>query len=203
MTMSSPAKPFSEACERNREAILTVLTDVLAGTRTLLEIGTGTGQHAVFFGRTLPHIQWQTSDLPESSAGINLWLESDGSDNVLAPITLDVTTTDWHHKRYDAVFSANTVHIMGWPAVGAMFTGVGKVLNKNGRFCLYGPFNSGGRYTSESNAQFDAWLKARDPHSGIRNLEDLDALATRAGMQRLGDYPMPANNRIIVWQRGG
>ena len=194
-------KPYAESCDQNRLPILEVLERELAGRRRLLEIGSGTGQHAVFFGARFPELLWQTSDVAAAHAGIHAWLDEAGLDNVLAPLALDVCADDWPRQGYDAVFSANTVHIMAWPQVECLFAGVSEVLEAGGVFCLYGPFNYGGRYTSDSNAQFDRWLKARDPLSGIRDFEALCALAESAGMVLREDYDMPANNRTLVWTR--
>lgn len=195
-------KPFAESCEENKQPILEVLIKEFADTRHVLEIGSGTGQHAVFFSRALPHLTWQTSDVSDNHTGIQLWLDDDGADNARSPLHLDVTQDNWPDQNFDGIFSANTVHIMSWPEVENMFTGIGRVLSHGGRFCLYGPFNYDGQYTSESNANFDRWLKARDPKSGIRDVADLDQLAEKAGLKLVRDYEMPANNRILVWQSG-
>jgi SAM-dependent methyltransferase len=197
---ASGAKPFAEACERNKEPILHVLEEVLAGCASVLEIGSGTGQHAVYFGTALPHLVWQTSDLPEHHDGIRSWLRG-GPANVLAPVALDVNDDRWPVAAVDAVFSANTLHIMSWPAVERTFAGIGRVLRTGGVLCVYGPFNYGGRHTSPSNARFDAWLKARDPQSGIRDFEQVDALAGKQGLALWRDAGMPANNRMLVWRR--
>lgn len=195
-------KPTAESCLQNRAPILTVLRAVLAGRRRLLEIGSGTGQHAVYFAPELPHLQWQTSDLEENHAAIHAWLADAGSPNILPPLALDVRTRPWPADAVDAVFSANTAHIMGWDAVEAMFAGVGRVLEEGGVFALYGPFNYGGGYTADSNARFDAWLRQRDPASGVRDFEALDALARTAGLRLWQDYAMPADNRTLVWRKG-
>lgn len=194
-------KPFAESCEQNKQVILDILQRAFARSRHVLEIGSGTGQHAVFFARHLPHLVWQCSDRSEGLAGIKIWLKEAGLANTPAALELDVLASDWPALKVDAVFSANAVHIMGWPAVEAMFSGIGKVLEKNGLLCLYGPFNYHRSYTSESNARFDEWLKARDPQSGIRDFEALDQLANRIGLRLVNDYEMPANNRTLVWQR--
>lgn len=194
-------KPFAESCEQNKWPILDVLRQEFAQATRVLEIGSGTGQHAVFFAQQLPHLLWQTSDVAEYHAGIRDWLDEAGLHNVRPPLRLDVLADAWPQQSFDAVFSANTVHIMGWPEVEAMFAGIGAVLELGGRFCLYGPFNYGGRFTSDSNARFDQWLKARDPRSGVRNVEDLVALADAAGLRLLRDHAMPANNRSLVWIR--
>jgi SAM-dependent methyltransferase len=196
-------KQYSEACEENRDPILAVLRETFARTRRVLEIGSGTGQHAVHFARYLPHLEWQSSDLPGSHPSIRAWIADSGLPNLPPPLILDVTTGVWPEQTYDGVFSANTTHIMHWPAVCDMFAGIGRVLGENGVFCLYGPFNYGNAYTSPNNARFDDWLKGRDPGSGIRNFEDLDALAARHGLQLVDDREMPVNNRLLVWRRDG
>jgi len=194
-------KPFSQACENNKEPILAVLERHLGAARHVLEIGSGTGQHAVYFAARLPHLVWQTSDLAIHHDGILAWIESAQLGNVRPPLVLDVGVQPWPIDVTDAVFSANTAHIMSWPMVEALVAGVGRVLAPGGRFCLYGPFNYEGRYTSESNARFDEWLRLRDPASAIRDFEAVDELARKAGLQRLEDNAMPANNRLLVWRR--
>ncbi len=193
-------KPFAESCEQNRAPILAVLQRELVGKKRLLEVGSGTGQHAVYFAPEFPELLWQTSDREEYHAGIHAWLRDAGLDNVLAPLVLDVDDV-WPDEPYDAVFSANTAHIMSWPQVQRLFEAVGQVLQTGGIFALYGPFNYGGRYSSESNANFDQWLKQRDPLSGVRDFEALDGLADAAGLVLRNDYEMPANNRILVWTK--
>jgi len=192
-------KPYSQSCEENQAAILAVLRDVFAERRRVLEIGSGTGQHAVYFARHMPHIFWQTSELLDNHPGIAAWLDEASLPNVTAPLTLDVENKPWPMIDADAVFTANTVHIISWQQVEALFSGVGALLPEGGVFALYGPFNYGGRFTSESNARFDLWLKSRDPLSGVRDFEALDALARTAGLILTHDYEMPANNRTLVW----
>lgn len=194
-------KPFSQACENNKEPILAVLRRHLGDVRDVLEIGSGTGQHAVFFAAQLPHLIWQTSDLPANHDGIQAWIRSARLGNVHPPLALDVGVQPWPVVSSSAVFSANTAHIMSWPMVEALVAGVGRVLRSGGRFCLYGPFNYGGRYTSDSNARFDEWLRMRDAESAIRDFEAVDRLARDAGLQLLEDNAMPANNRLLVWRR--
>ena len=194
-------KPYSESCDQNREPILSVIQPLLSGCTSLLEIGSGTGQHAVYFATEMPHISWQTSDCAEYLPGILAWMADAKLENLKSPLTLDVSASNWPDYAFDAVFSANTAHIMHWQDVEALFEGVGKVLSKGGRFMLYGPFNYERQYTSESNARFDGWLKSRDPKSGIRDFEDLCDLAEQAGMKLRQDYEMPANNRILYWEK--
>ncbi|WP_456373763.1 DUF938 domain-containing protein [Thiolapillus sp.] len=194
-------KPYSESCEQNRVPILNVLQPRLRTCRRLLEIGSGTGQHAVYFGAAMPHLIWQTSDREENLPGIRKWLEEADLPNVRQPLLLDVAQDAWPDVQIQAVFSANTVHIMHWPEVQALFAGVGKCLPEKGRFLLYGPFNYNGDYTSDSNRSFDAWLKARDPRSGVRDFEALNELAAQAGLILQEDIAMPANNRILHWEK--
>ena len=184
-------KPYSEACERNREPILAVLKRVLGASRKVLEIGSGTGQHAAYFAPALPHLVWQASDVVAHLPGIREW----GVD----PIELDVDGL-WPAIDADAAFTANTCHIMSWPQVERMFAGVGAIATLR-TFCVYGPFNYGGKFTSESNARFDAMLRARDPLSGLRDFAAIFALAQGQGMTLQEDNPMPANNRLLVLRR--
>lgn len=193
-------KPHSEACERNAPPILDILSRVFADRRLVLEIGSGTGQHAVHFAAALPHLVWQTSDLPDAHAGIRSWLADSRLDNARAPIELDVRSPVWPVARFDAVFSANVVHIAGWDAVRSMFGGIGRHRGEDCVVALYGPFNYAGRFTSQSNAEFDAWLKRRNPASGIRDFEAIDALAAGIGLRLVEDDAMPANNRLLVWR---
>lgn len=194
-------KPYAESCEQNQGPILEVLQEIFARQQRVLEIASGTGQHAVHFGRALPHLTWQTSELAQNHAGIQAWLDESLLPNVLPPVAIDVNDPDWPITDVDAVFNANTVHIVAWPAVEAMFAGIARVLEEGGLLCLYGPFNYGGKFTSESNARFDAWLKSRDPNSGVRDFEALNRLAESQGLQLQKDVSMPANNRILVWRR--
>lgn len=194
-------KPYSESCEQNQEPILKVLREVFSQTRRVLEIGSGSGQHAVHFGRGLPHLHWQPSDIPAHLPGIRLWLQEAALENVAQPLALDVTLGPWPEVPFDGIFSANTAHIMAWPAVQQTFQGIGRILAPGGLFCLYGPFNYDGCFTSESNARFDHWLKQRDPASGVRDFAGLDGLAQKAGLEQVSDIEMPANNRCLVWRK--
>ena len=194
-------KPYAASCEENREPILAVLNGLLQDRQHVLEIGSGTGQHAVYFGEQFPQLIWQTSDQFEYHSGIKAWLQDVKLPNVVEPLLLDVRQAIWPDLTVDAVFSANTLHIMSWEAVQACFAGVGRLLPNGGLFIVYGPFNYAGQFTSASNARFDQWLKQRDPDSGIRNFEDLNTLAVNAGMELQADYTMPVNNRILVWRK--
>jgi len=196
-----PIKQYSQACENNKQPILETIKPLLKGAANLLEIGSGTGQHAVFFAEQLPHLKWQTSDLIENHQSIQLWIDDAQLNNISLPLPLDVLTDVWPQQNYDAVYSANTAHIMPWKAVEAMFDGVGKLLNKGGLFILYGPFKYDGEFTSNSNQQFEVWLKSIDLERGIRDFEALQLLVDNNGMSLLENYSMPANNQILVWQK--
>lgn len=194
-------RPYSVASERNREPILAVLREHFADRHQVLEIGSGSGQHAVHFAAALPSLQWQCSDRAEALPGMRLWLDEAALTNTLAPLVLDVAQADWPAGPYDALYSANTLHIMSWQAVQTLFARLPALTAPGAKLAVYGPFNYGGAYTAPSNAEFDAWLKARDPRSGIRDFEAVDALAREAGFALLADVAMPANNRCLIWQR--
>ena len=195
-------KPYSPACERNREPILAVLRQAFANRRHVLEIGSGTGQHAVHFAAALPWLTWQCSDVAENLPGIRAWLDDAGLPNTPPPLALDVETEPWPAQDFDAAFSANTLHIMGWPAVQDFFCGLDATLAVDATLVVYGPFNDDGAYTSDSNRVFDDWLRARDPRSGIRDAGAVDALARAIGLRLVDDVAMPANNRCLIWRRG-
>ncbi len=201
MSRSLPIKPWAEACERNRAPILEVLRGAFDGATEVLEIGSGTGQHAVFFAAALPQLVWQPSDRPEHLAGIAAWRDEAGLPNLRAPLALDVDAVDWPVPECDALFSANTLHIMSWASVENFFRGVGRVLLPGGVLAVYGPFSYGGRHTAESNARFDAFLRARDPLSGVRDFADVSKLGQSHGLEFCEDHALPANNRVLTWRR--
>ncbi len=196
-------KPYSESCDQNRDPILSIIKPLLTDCRSVLEIGSGTGQHAVFFARNMPHLVWYTSDCKENLPGIQLWIDDANLANTGKPCVLDVLNSTWPEKTIDAIFSANTAHIMHWQQVEAMFSGIGELLATGNKFMLYGPFNYNNSYTSNSNENFDAWLKSRDPLSGIRDFEKLNGLAEKAGLVLEEDQEMPANNRLLFWKKKG
>jgi SAM-dependent methyltransferase len=194
-------KPFSQACENNHSPIGTILTRLLSTSASVLELGSGTGQHAVWFAQQLPHLHWQTSDRMANHSGINQWIDESGLNNIGAPIALDISRDAWPTESFDAVFSSNTAHIMAWPEVEIIFGQVAGMLSAGGLFCLYGPMKYSGVITAESNRAFDHRLKAQNPRQGIREFNDLNQLALTAGMSLLEDNAMPANNRLLVWQK--
>ena len=193
-------KPFSEASERNRAPILGVLRRVFGDRTAVLEIGSGSGQHAAYFAPALPYLVWQPSDVAENLPGIRLWREEAQTPGLREPLELDIDRP-LPALEVDAAFSANTCHILSWPQVERMFAGVGALLPKGGVFALYGPFSYGSKHTSPSNAQFDAWLRGRDPASGVRDFEAIDALARRHRLMLEEDNAMPANNRLLVFRK--
>jgi len=193
-------KPYAESSEVNKGPILAVLKDIFAERKQVLEIASGTGQHAVYFGRELPHLTWQPSELPQNLPGIQAWLDEAQLPNVLTPLAIDVNDASWPVTAVDAIFNANTVHIISWPQVERLFAHIARVIAPGGCVCFYGPYNYGGNFTSESNARFDAWLKSRDPNSGVRDFEAVNRLAASHGLELLNDIEMPSNNRILVWQ---
>jgi cyclopropane fatty-acyl-phospholipid synthase-like methyltransferase len=200
-------KPYSEACDENRLPILQVISEYYRDARDILEIGSGTGQHAVFFAEQLPYLHWHCSDLAGHHPGILQWLTEYQGKNISGPYSLDVNQPAWPDENFDGpeifdgIFSANTAHIMSWPEVEKMFVLVSGLLKTDGHFCLYGPFNYNGAYTSASNEQFDSYLKERDPKSGIRDLRDLNPLAKANGLILVFDHEMPVNNRTLVWKK--
>ncbi|MDH3326978.1 MAG: class I SAM-dependent methyltransferase [Gammaproteobacteria bacterium] len=193
-------KPFAESCEQNKHVIFDAIKFEFSEHKDILEIGSGTGQHAVFFAAQLPHLSWQPSEQDENISGITEWLKDYPHDNIPHPISLDVTKK-WPKKTFDGVFSANTAHIMGWEEVKYLFKGVGNTLNPNGTFCLYGPFNHNQQFTSESNARFDQWLKQQNPVRGIRDFEDLNNLARENNLIFKKEIEMPHNNKILIWKK--
>jgi cyclopropane fatty-acyl-phospholipid synthase-like methyltransferase len=194
-------KPYSPASDRNRDPILAVLLRHFRTARTVLEVGSGTGQHAVYFAQAMPSLIWQCTDRAAYLPGIRQWLDEAQLPNTPSPLELDVAVGPWPGMRFDAVFSANTLHIMGWEEVEAFFRGLDAVLADSATLAIYGPFNYGGAFTSDSNREFDASLRASDPRMGIRDFEAVDALARNIGLQLLEDAAMPANNRCLVWRR--
>jgi len=193
---------FSQAAENNKVVICDRLCEILTPCRRLLEIGSGTGQHAVYMAPRLPHLVWQTSELAENLDIVHSRLEAEGADNIRSPIDLDVSSNPWPVSACDAIYSANTVHIMSWAHVEHLFHGVGEILEINGFLCLYGPYKYNGEFTTPSNQRFDQWLKNNDPASGIRDFEAVDELAQNQGLFLREDFTMPANNQLLVWQRG-
>ena len=194
-------KPFSQACENNKGAILEVLQIELANSRLVLEVGSGTGQHAVHFSQHLQHLVWRTSDQTLYHSGIMQWIEEANLPNIRAPLSLDVREYAWGNTLYDTVFTANSLHIMALDTVQYFVSNVARALEDGGRFIAYGPFNYRGEYTSESNARFDVWLKQQDPLSAIRDFETLDLCAQSGGLCLDQDYDMPSNNRLLVWRK--
>jgi cyclopropane fatty-acyl-phospholipid synthase-like methyltransferase len=200
--MEIMTKPFSQACENNKGVILELLITAFNDNKKILEIGTGTGQHSVHFAKHLPQLVWQTTDQPQYHAGINQWLAEANLPNLIKPLSFNVNDKQWPlADDVDGVFSANTLHIMSWPSVQNFFKGVGEYLPNCSSLCVYGPFNYAGKYTSTSNARFDMLLAQQNEGSGIRDFEAVDELASEQGFKLLADNEMPANNRLLHWQK--
>jgi SAM-dependent methyltransferase len=197
------AKPHASSCDRNREPILAILKPLMADRQRVLELGSGTGQHAVHFAAAMPHLSWQTSERAGQGQGIPLWLADAALPNTPPPLSLDVGQPDWPlgGQTFDAVFTANTLHYMPWPAVQALFAHLPQALAPDALFVAYGPFRIDGRHISDSNVQFDGWLAGVDPAFAVRDLAEVDALARAAGLQQLARHSMPANNFTVVWRR--
>ena len=192
---------FSPASERNKMPILEVLKAELADIGEVWEIGSGTGQHAIFFSKELPHVIWQPCDLKETHRDIQARIDDAQLSNLKPPIELDVNVFPWPMESAGAVFSANTLHIISEAAVQAFFKGIQHSLKKSGKICVYGPFKYGGSFTSDSNERFDEQLKKRDPASGIRDFEWVNQLAQNVNCDLINDHEMPANNRLLVWKK--
>jgi len=195
-------RPYAEYAARNATPILEVLGREFGSASRVLEIGSGTGQHAVAFAAAMDHLHWQTSDLDENHTGIRAWIDGSGIENIAPPLSMDVREACVENGAYDAVFSANTAHIMGIDAVEKMFSLVGEALRPGGVFCLYGPFRQDGEFNAQSNADFDANLRQRDSVMGIRDIEKLDEFALAVGLQRVRFYAAPSNNNVAVWIMG-
>lgn len=199
-----PSKPFSLACERNREPILVVLRRHLPDCHQVLEIGSGTGQHAVHFAHTLPQLRWQCSDVADNLPGIQLWLDEAALPNTPSPLMLDVKmdmALAVGHAQFDAIYGANILHIMAWSEVQRLFAQLPALMEKQALLVIYGPFNYGGQFTSESNALFDAALRSNHPARGLRDFEAVQVLALNAGLTILEDVAMPANNRCLIFKK--
>lgn len=196
--INSPDLPYSEAAGRNKGPILEQLLRLLPSRGHVLEIGSGTGQHAVHFAPAYPRLTWQPTEQRECLEGLNARLRLEGASNILPAIELDVRGA-WPDRHFAAAYSANTAHIMPWEAVCAMFAGVGARLAPGGLFCLYGPFNVGGCFTAASNEEFDRQLRARDPAMGLRDTAALAALAAEHKLQLMQSLQLPANNQLLVF----
>jgi SAM-dependent methyltransferase len=193
--------PFSEACERNKEPILGVLRECFMDRVHVLEIGSGTGQHAVYFARHLMHLTWYPTEQLTYLKDLAARVQLEGGQNLRPPTVLDVRQRVWPLKSVDAIFTANTLHIMSWPEVTAMYQGIGSVLAPGGVLCVYGPFRYEGRYTSASNEEFDRALQERDPLSGLRDVQAVTALAAPYGLRLSDDHDLPAFNRLLVFAK--
>ena len=189
-------KPFSPSCERNKDPILSAIRTLLINKKSVLEVGSGTGQHAVYFAKEMPWLTWQCSDLQENLAGLDMWIKEAALSNLPPPINLDVSTSSLR-PQFDVIYTANTLHIMSIEQVTYFFKLIGEWAGSVKEVLIYGPFNYAGKYTSASNAQFDSWLKNRDIVSGIRDFEWIIELAAQNHLTLENDTEMPANNRLL------
>ncbi len=193
--------PSAPAAERNFAPILGVLKSEFASSKSILELGSGTGQHAAGFAREMPWLEWQPSDIASQLPAIQAWVRAAALTNLSSPFALDVDAHTPRDERYDGAFSANTAHIMSEVSVKRAFRLLGQYLVSGARYCLYGPFRERDKFSTESNARFDASLRQRDPAMGIRDMEVLDGFAGEAGLVRIRHYAMPGNNLLVVYQR--
>ncbi len=199
--MERTMENFSPSSERNKDAITEQLIQTFADCTQVIEIGSGSGQHIMHFAQQLPDIHWQPTDLADFFPGLEQNLSVRAA-NIAAPQQLDLSSVPWlPGKLFDGLFSANTLHIMSWQHVIGFFERAGKQLSQGGRLCVYGPFNYNGEFTSEGNVKLEGWLKGRDPLSGIRDFEAVNQLASDNGFELLDDHTMPANNRLLVWNK--
>ena len=189
------------AADRNKEPIREALADLLPEHGRVLEIGSGTGQHAVYFAHHFRRLQWLTSDLAENHGAIRSNLDQVSLDNLAGPLLLDVSQDPWPKLEVQAVYTSNTCHIMAWDQVLAMFRGVSGLIGRGGRFFIYGPFNLDGKFTSESNREFDAGLRRRAAHMGVRDVGALEAEAAPLGLTLEVRKDLPANNMLLCWNR--
>ena len=191
--------PFSQACENNKDPILAHLSALLTGCQSVLEIGGGTGQHALYFAQSLPYLTWHPSDVASNLNDLARRIMHASLENLPEPIRLDVDHRPWACGRFDAVFTANSLHIMSENSVENFFAEISDHMNAQAQLLVYGPFKYKGEFTTPSNASFDEWLKERNPVSGVRDFEWINALAQRAGLRLKQDLSMPANNQLLVW----
>ena len=206
--MSSDLREYSPSCERNRESILTVLKQILpsAGEGLVLEVASGTGQHSAWFGRALPHLRWQPSDLDSHlHPSIEAWATHEGATNVRTPLVLDVTSDEWPQEPFDsevvAIFNANMIHISPWRACEGLLSKAADLLASGRHLFMYGPYTQGGVHTAPSNESFDQSLRTRNPDWGIRDLEDVIACARAYGLEHAETIEMPANNLSVIYRR--
>jgi SAM-dependent methyltransferase len=194
-------KQFSPSCERNKEFILTVLKEILPPAGTVLEVGSGSGQHAAYFATHLPALAWQPTDLAENHASIQAWGQEANLPNLRAPLELNLFSQSWPVAAVNAVVCINTIHIVAWQGVENLFANAARVLVPSGVLYAYGPYRYATRALEPSNENFDQWLKARDPVSGVRDFDAVNALAEQNGLTLAGDRAMPANNRSLWWKK--
>ena len=195
-------KPYSPACERNSGPILEVMKQYITrNDQRLLEIGSGTGQHAVYLAPEFPFLEWHPTDVSANLNGMKLWFKEAGIKNIQMPVRVEIGKDDFPKLKFDIIFTANTFHIMHWKECKTLMKQMGHRLREGSRVMIYGPFKYGGEFTSPSNEEFDKSLKERDPLSGIRSFEDVNNSMAKNGFELLNDFDMPANNQMLVYSR--
>ena len=192
---------YSPAAEKNKTPILEVFRERLAPTARVLEVGSGAGQHALHFTDALPELRWQPTEHPAVMSALEANLGAAARDAILPPLALDLATDSWPTGPFDAVYAANVMHIVSVPLGEVLIRGAASVLREGGQLLLYGPYKFGGTFTTESNAEFDQWLKARDPRSGVREFEAVARVAETAGLELVDNRAMPSNNQLLCFRR--
>ena len=197
-------RQFSPSAARNCAPILAVLQRVLPVEGLVLELGSGTGEHAVHFARHLPALRWQPSEAdPAAMASITDWVAHAASPNLLPPLCFELAATPWPVAAADAIVAINVLHYSPWSSTPALFAGAAEVLPVGGVVVCYGPYRRAGAHTAPSNAEFDEWLRSVDPRFAVRDLEAVEAEAQRCGFVLEDVVDMPANNFSLVFRRGG
>ena len=191
---------FSDACERNKIPILKVLNEEL-DSGTVLEIGSGTGQHSVFFSKEIPSIKWYPSDTISNFESLNAFVTNYQNNNLQTPFVIDITQDQWIDFKVDYVFTSNTFHIINNALLTYFFYQCSKVMKSNGKLIIYGPFKFDNQFNSPSNQTFDELLKASDPFSGLKNFEEIINIALKFNLIFSKKYEMPANNNILVFKK--
>lgn len=201
--MQEEEKPHAPSCDRNQEPIFEALLPLLKNKKSLLEIGSGTGQHAIFMAPKLPHLTWTLSDLKGRHRGMSLWLREKLILNIRGPVHYEAGVTEFPNalKSFDVVFTSNTLHIMPWTSCMNLFDDLGKNLEQDALFIAYGAFKYGGEFTTESNKEFESWLKERDPKAGLKDFEKIKDELKKRSFELLDDISMPASNQLLVFKK--
>ncbi len=196
-----PEKPYAISCDRNSAPILEVLKEYLKDYKKLVEMGAGTGQHAIYMAPHFPELEWYLLDQKDRHEGIKTWLHDFPRANVKGPIEYSIGENDWPISDCDVVFTSNTLHIVSWEKDLQFFDDLTNALSSGGLFMAYGAFNYNGDFSSESNKKFEEWLKERDPASGIKDFEKVKAELEKRDFELVKDHEMPSNNRLLVFKK--